>query len=226
MKQFIVKVRVTNMPKVLIIDDEPNLVDMLTTLLGMSGYEAVSALNGQDGLVLSQVESPDVLILDLMLPDIQGYDVCKTVRSVPQTAALPVLILSARTAQADKDRALAAGANSYMTKPVRMAELLKELKRLLAAASLPPATPTVSSTIQVSTTLSASSSIPPAQPPTLPTLPPLPPIPPPGPSDPPTLPPPGMPPTLPDLPPLPTPGIPNDPTLPPPIPPIEPPRPI
>lgn len=123
------------MPKVLIIDDEPFTVEMLQTFLQIHGYEAVGALNGTDGVILSQVESPDVLLLDLMLPDIDGFEVCRRLRTVPATTRLPVLILSARTAQVDIDRALALGANGYLTKPVRFPELLSELKRLLA----PPA---------------------------------------------------------------------------------------
>src|SRR5579863_9294926 len=119
------------MPKVLIIDDEPFTVDMLQTFLQINGYEAIGALNGEDGIVLTQVESPDVVILDLMLPDIDGFDVCRQLRSLALTARLPVLILSARTSLADRDRGLAAGANGYLTKPVRFPELLSELKRLL-----------------------------------------------------------------------------------------------
>ena len=120
------------MPKVLIIDDEPFTVEMLQTFLQIHGYEAVGALNGADGIILSQVESPDALLLDLMLPDLDGFEVCHRLRAFPPTARLPVLILSARTAQVDIDHALTAGANGYLTKPVRFPELLSELKRLLA----------------------------------------------------------------------------------------------
>jgi len=121
------------MPKILIIDDEPFTVEMLQTFLQINSYETVGAFNGQDGIVLCQVESPDIVILDLMLPDLEGYDVCRQLRKFPPTAHLPVLILSARTAQVDKDNALAAGANGYLTKPVRFPDLLEELKRLLTA---------------------------------------------------------------------------------------------
>ncbi len=122
------------MPKVLIIDDEPFTVEMLQTFLQIHSYTAIGALNGEDGIILSQVEAPDVLLLDLMLPDLDGFEVCRRLRDLPSTAHLPVLILSARTAQVDKDKALAAGANGYLTKPVRFPDLLSELKRLL----LPP----------------------------------------------------------------------------------------
>ncbi len=99
------------MAKVLIVDDEEFTVDMLQTFLQMNGFETIGAYNGEDGLVLAQIESPDVLILDLMLPDLEGYDVCKRLRSYAPTSKLPVLILSARTTQVDKDKAISAGAN-------------------------------------------------------------------------------------------------------------------
>ncbi|MHB8626629.1 MAG: response regulator transcription factor [Aggregatilineales bacterium] len=123
------------MLKVLIIDDEPFTVEMLQTFLQIHSYTAIGAFNGADGIVLSQVEAPDVLILDLMLPDLDGFEICRRLRGFPSTAHLPVLILSARTAQVDKDKALAAGANGYLTKPVRFPDLLSELKRLLTPPS-------------------------------------------------------------------------------------------
>ena len=88
------------MAKVLIVDDEPFTVEMLETFLQLQGYETVGALNGENGIIFAQIESPDILILDLMMPDIQGFEVCRRLRTMPLTAALPVLVLSARTAQA------------------------------------------------------------------------------------------------------------------------------
>ena len=124
------------MAKVLIIDDEPFTVEMLETFLRMNGYDTVGALSGEDGIVLSQIESPDLLILDLMLPDLEGSEVCRRLRTLAApTSALPVLILSARIAQVDKEKALNAGANGYLTKPVQFPALLSELSRLLQAAA-------------------------------------------------------------------------------------------
>ena len=130
------------MAKILIVDDEPFMVEMLQTFLGINGYETVGAYSGQDGIVLSQIESPDAMILDLMLPDIEGFEVCRALRSISVTERVPVLILSARTTQADKDRAMSAGANGYLTKPVRMAELLGELRRVIEKIPVTPPTTT------------------------------------------------------------------------------------
>jgi DNA-binding response OmpR family regulator len=118
--------------KVLIVDDEAFTIDMLKVFLNMNGFEGVGALNGEDGLVLVKVEQPALVILDLMLPDIEGYEVCQRIRSYPETAALPVLILSARVDSASKEKAFAAGADSYLVKPVQFPQLLSELNRLMA----------------------------------------------------------------------------------------------
>lgn len=119
------------MTKVLIVDDEPYTVDMLQTFLEINGFQAVGAFSGEDGLVLIKVEEPEIVILDLMLPDIEGYEVCQRIRGYPDTAKLPVLILSARVDAASKERAMAAGADGYLVKPVKFPELLTELNRLI-----------------------------------------------------------------------------------------------
>jgi DNA-binding response OmpR family regulator len=130
--------------KLLIVDDEPFTVDMLQTFLQFNGYETIGALNGEDGLVMVKVEQPEIVILDLMLPDIEGYEVCSRIRSHPPTTNVPVLILSARADAASKERATASGADGYLVKPVQFPELLAELKRLLELkrpAPLSPAQP-------------------------------------------------------------------------------------
>ncbi len=120
--------------KLLIVDDEPLTVDMLQTFLQINGYECIGAYNGEDGLILCQVEQPELLILDLMLPDIEGFEVCRRIRTAPemkQFATMPVLVLSARAEDGARRRAMEAGANAYMNKPPRFAELLNELNRLM-----------------------------------------------------------------------------------------------
>lgn len=120
------------MTRLLIVDDEQFTVDMLQTFLEINGYQVFGAYNGEDGLVLVQVERPEVIILDLMLPDIEGYEVCRRLRTGPDTAHLPILILSARAEAASRERAILAGADGYLTKPVQFPVLLSELTRLLA----------------------------------------------------------------------------------------------
>ncbi len=120
------------MTKILVVDDEPFMIDVLQKFLTISGFETVGALNGEDALVLVKVEQPDAVILDLMLPDIEGYEVCSRIRSFPATAHLPVIILSARTEESSVQRAMAAGATAYLTKPVKFPVLMAEIKRVLS----------------------------------------------------------------------------------------------
>ena len=119
------------MPKVLIIDDESLTVSLLETFLKARGFEVASALNGQDGLILAQVEAPDIIILDMMLPDISGDILTDTIRNDPATAHIPIVILSALYTKGAQDKAKMAGANHYMPKNIQLPELLNQLQRLL-----------------------------------------------------------------------------------------------
>ena len=169
-----------NLTRVLIVDDEPFTIDMLQTFLEINGYEIFSALNGEDGLVLVQVEQPDIMILDLMLPDIEGYEVCQRLRSVPDTSALPILILSARAEASSRERAIKAGADGYLTKPVQFAELLSELTRMQSLRREKPAEPAPAE-IPPTTVVTPAPVVPPAQvvpPAAAPLTPPTPPVPP------------------------------------------------
>ncbi len=119
------------MPKVLIIDDESLTISLLETYLSARGFEVVSALNGLDGLTLAQVEQPDIMIVDMMLPDIGGEAICQQLRAMPATAHIPVVILSALTNRATQEKAKTAGANTYVPKNVPLTEVLSQLNRLL-----------------------------------------------------------------------------------------------
>lgn len=123
-------------PVIAIIDDEPQLVEMLSIFLRMKGFETRSANTGEDGLTLVQVENPALLLLDLMLPDFDGYQVCRQLRSMSAYAQLPILVISAHVEQAIILRAEQAGADAYLTKPVRLPDLLGEINRLLSQSSM------------------------------------------------------------------------------------------
>jgi DNA-binding response OmpR family regulator len=122
------------MTKLLIVDDEPLTVDMLQTFLQINGYETIGAFNGEEGLVMVQAERPEIMILDLMLPDIEGFEVCRRIRTLPDFAphaGIPVLVLSARIEESSRKRAMEVGANAYLSKPVKFTDLLAELHRLM-----------------------------------------------------------------------------------------------
>ena len=118
-----------------VIDDEPRIVELLTTFFEIKGYTVHGAYSGEEGLVMVQGTRPDALLLDLMLPDIGGFEVLERLRAQPDFATLPVVIISARIDPEAKTRADRAGANAYMTKPLNFPDLLAELERLTSQPS-------------------------------------------------------------------------------------------
>ena len=108
--------------KVLIVEDEKNIVDILRFNLQRSGYDTVEAYDGEDGLNKALSENPDLVLLDVMLPKMIGFDVCKTLRQMGSN--VPVIILTAREEETDKVLGLEIGADDYITKPFSMRELI------------------------------------------------------------------------------------------------------
>lgn len=107
---------------VLIVEDEKNIVDILRFNLQREGYTTLEAYDGEDGLAKARQENPDLILLDVMLPKMSGFDVCKTLRS--QGNNVPVIILTAREEESDKVLGLEIGADDYITKPFSMRELI------------------------------------------------------------------------------------------------------
>jgi DNA-binding response OmpR family regulator len=120
--------------RVLIIDDEPGTVDMLKSFFKIFNIEADGALTGEAGLKSISARPPNVLILDLMLPDIDGYEICRRLRMRDETEDLPIAMLSARTTREDVRRGYAAGASRYLKKPVDLNNLLEVVQTLAAQA--------------------------------------------------------------------------------------------
>jgi two-component system, OmpR family, KDP operon response regulator KdpE len=120
--------------RILLVDDEPNILATVAPLLRGRGYDVVSAMNGRAALDTFERESPDLLVLDLGLPDMNGIDVCRQIR---QTSGAPILVLSARGAEGDKVKALDAGADDYVTKPFGAEELLARVRAALRRVEAP-----------------------------------------------------------------------------------------
>jgi DNA-binding response OmpR family regulator len=116
---------------VLVVDDEPMTRNMLRMILSYAGHEIYEAEDGLDALQKIEQYSPDLVILDVMMPNMDGIDVCKALRKNEKTSNLPVVMLSARTNPADVEAGLAAGANKYLTKPISRKQLLEEVQELL-----------------------------------------------------------------------------------------------
>ena len=112
--------------KILVVEDERNIVDILTFNLTREGYETLEALDGAAGLRLALDEDPDLILLDLMLPKMDGFEVCRTLRA--QGRATPIIMLTAREEETDKVLGLELGADDYITKPFSVRELLARVK--------------------------------------------------------------------------------------------------
>ena len=119
---------------VLIVEDERAIVEILKFNLKREGYETLEALDGQTGLQLAQTEDPDLILLDVMLPKMNGFDICKTLRAENRTT--PIIMLTAREEEMDKVFGLETGADDYMTKPFSMKELMARVKANIRRRSM------------------------------------------------------------------------------------------
>jgi two-component system OmpR family response regulator len=119
---------------VLVVDDEPSLVDAVSTALRYEGFEVTEATTGRAGLAAALDGSPDLIVLDVMLPDLDGFDVSKRLRE--DGVATPILFLTARDSLDDKAEGFAAGADDYLTKPFSLAELVMRVKAILRRSNL------------------------------------------------------------------------------------------
>ncbi|MDE6108193.1 MAG: response regulator, partial [Oscillospiraceae bacterium] len=120
--------------KILIVEDEKNIVDILSFNLGREGYETLAAYDGEKGLKLALEENPDLILLDLMLPKMNGFDVCRAVRE--KNTSTPIIMLTARESESDKVLGLETGADDYITKPFSMRELLARVKVIIRRTEL------------------------------------------------------------------------------------------
>ncbi|HET9941158.1 MAG TPA: response regulator [Candidatus Eisenbacteria bacterium] len=124
--------------RVLVVDDEPDLVRVLEFGLKASGYTVEVASDGQEGLKKAREIKPDVILLDLMLPKLDGYKVCRLLKFDDRFKHIPIIILSARTQEGDQTLALEMGANRFVTKPYDFSEILGYIETLLKSPSVRP----------------------------------------------------------------------------------------
>lgn len=117
--------------KILVIEDDPANLRLIRYTLEKKGYEVVTAPNGLEGLRKAQKEEPDLIILDVMLPGIDGYEICHRLRAEPQTAQLLILMFSVKSQEVDKATGLKVGADDYLTKPADPSEIIRRVERLL-----------------------------------------------------------------------------------------------
>ena len=125
-------------PTVLIVEDEPSQREVLAYNLKAEGFEVITADNGDDALLLVEEQEPDLILLDWMMPNLSGIEVCRRLKSRRETRSIPILMLSARSEDVDKVRGLETGADDYLVKPYSVVELIarvrSHLRRIRAAA--------------------------------------------------------------------------------------------
>ncbi len=115
--------------RVLVIDDEPSIVDAVSTALRYEGFDVIEARNGRIGLALAQTEQPDLIVLDVMLPDLDGFEIIRRLRA--DGLQTPVLFVTAKDALEDKVEGFSAGADDYVTKPFSLAEIVLRVRAIL-----------------------------------------------------------------------------------------------
>ena len=117
--------------RVLIVDDEPNIVLSLEFLLRQQGYEVSVARDGEEALAAAEEKRPDLVVLDVMLPGLDGFEVCRRLREHPENAGLKILLLTARGREVERVRGLEEGADAYVRKPFSTRQLMKTVAELL-----------------------------------------------------------------------------------------------
>ena len=123
-------------PKILVVDDTPKNVKLLADLLSVKGYGVVTAGSGREGLALIDADTPDLVLLDVVMPEMSGYEVCRKIRENPATQILPVVMVTALDPAEERIKGLEAGADDFLTKPINQAELLVRVRSLLRIKEL------------------------------------------------------------------------------------------
>jgi two-component system, OmpR family, phosphate regulon response regulator PhoB len=118
-------------PKILLVEDDANLVELIRYNLSVEGFDLVSTADGEEALVLADEEKPDLVILDWMIESLPGIEVCRRLRRSANTGNIPILMLTARTEEADRVRGLETGADDYLTKPFSPRELVARIRAVL-----------------------------------------------------------------------------------------------
>jgi adenylate cyclase len=122
--------------KILVVDDTPRNVKLLADLLAVKGYGVVTAASGREALIQVEAEQPDLILLDVVMPEMSGYEVCRKIRENPATAMLPVVMVTALDPAEERVKGIDVGADDFLTKPINQAELLARVKSLLRIKEL------------------------------------------------------------------------------------------
>jgi CheY-like chemotaxis protein len=124
------------MPKILLIEDNEQNRDALARRLQRRGYDVIMAVDGQQGIAMAQSELPDLILMDLNLPDVDGWEATQIIKGTPETQAIPIMAMTAHAIAGDQERALQVGCDDYHAKPVEFARLLEQIEALLKKTPL------------------------------------------------------------------------------------------
>ncbi len=124
-------------PKILVVDDEPDAVELVSFNLKAAGFDVVTAADGAEALKRAKEHQPDLLVLDVMLPEVDGLEVCKIIRRDPSVAHIPIIMLTAKAAEIDRVLGLELGADDYVTKPFSPRELVLRIRKILDRGKVP-----------------------------------------------------------------------------------------
>jgi CheY-like chemotaxis protein len=119
------------MPKILMIEDNEQNRDALSRRLQRHGYDVMTAVDGRQGITMAQAEIPDLILMDLNLPDVDGWEATRILKEAPETRAIPIMAMTAHAIAGDEERALQAGCDDYHAKPVEFQRLLTQIEALL-----------------------------------------------------------------------------------------------
>ena len=122
------------MPKILLVEDNELNRDMLSRRLARKGYDVLLAEDGAKGVAAAAAERPDLVLMDMSLPVLDGWEATRLLKAAPETRSIPVIALTAHAMSSDREKALEAGCDDYDTKPIELPRLLEKIERLLRAA--------------------------------------------------------------------------------------------
>jgi two-component system cell cycle response regulator DivK len=131
LEEYLLEVEATAMTKILYVEDNDDNVYMLAGRLRRRGFEVIVAPDGEQGVALARAEAPALILMDLSLPVLDGWEATRRLKAVPETRAIPIIALSAHAMAGDRDRALAAGCDDFDSKPIEFNRLLDKIRALL-----------------------------------------------------------------------------------------------
>jgi CheY-like chemotaxis protein len=125
------------MAKILVVEDDANNVNIMVRLLRSQRHQAITAANGAEALALARTEAPDLILMDMRLPVMDGYEATRQLRAMPETRGIPIIALTASAMAGDREKTLQAGCDDYESKPIEFARLAGKIQKLLQGAPKP-----------------------------------------------------------------------------------------